>query len=86
MNKDKLEKVTVICFSLLGIINIIYVIICMLKRSDNFDSTIFPIYFVLITTSSYWSKENILKNKFVQYPLIIMWILFLIFLGKTYLV
>ena len=86
MNKQKLEKATVICFSFLGIINIIYVIVSMLNQFKEFDSTIFPIYFGLMLSTPYWSKKNILKNKFIQYPLYLMGILFLIFLGYTYLV
>ena len=84
-DNEKLTKGIVIINASLGIIFITYVIVSMFNGFKNFDEVIFPIYFTTILSSSYFSKD-LLKNKSVQYPFIIMFILFLIFLVKTYLI
>ena len=85
MENKKLTKVYLILTVSLGIVFIAYVIVSMFNGFQNFDNVIFPIYFVTILSSSYFYKD-LLKNKFVQYPFIVMFILFLIFLVKTYLI
>ena len=85
MNNKKLTKGIVIIYASLGIIFITYVIVSMFNGFKNFDNVIFPIYFATLMSSAYFYK-NILKHKFIQYPFIIMFILFLIFLVKTYLI
>ena len=85
MENKKLTKVYLILTVSLGIVFITYVIVSMFNGFQNFDNVIFPIYFVTILSSSYFYKD-LLKNKSVQYPFIVMFILFLIFLVKTYLI
>jgi hypothetical protein len=85
MENKKLTKVSLILKASLGIVFITYVIVSMFNGFQNFDDVIFPIYFATILSSSYFSKD-LLKNKSIQYPFIVMVILFLIFLVKTYLI
>jgi hypothetical protein len=85
MNNEKLTKGFVIIYASLGIVFITYVIVSMFNGFKHFDNVIFPIYFVTLVSSSYLYK-NILKHKFILYSFIIMAILFLIFLVKTYLI
>ena len=85
MENKKLTKLFVVLYSCLGIVFSTYVIINMIKGFQDFDDVIFPIYFVTILSLSHFYKDP-LKNKFIQYPFYLMSILFIIFLGKTYLI
>ena len=85
MANQELKKGMIIIYTLLGIVFIAYVIISMLNGSENFDEVVFPIYFTTILSSAYF-KKNILENTFVKYPFVIMTMLFLIFLVRTYLI
>ena len=82
MANQELKKGVIMLYALLGIVFITYVIICMLNGSENFDEVVFPLYFVI----SIYFKKNILENKFLKYPFVIMTMLFLIFLVRTYLI
>ena len=85
MENKKLTKVIVVLYSCLGIVFSTYVIINIIKGFQDFDDVIFPIYFVTILSLSHFYKDSF-KNKFIQYPLYLMSILFIIFLVKTYLI
>ena len=85
MNHEKLTKGMVVLYTILGFVFITYVIVSMFNGFQNFDDVIFPIYFATILSSSYCSND-LLKNKSIQYPFIIMFILFIYFLIKTYLI
>ena len=85
MESKKLTKVIVVLHSSLGIVFSTYVIINLIKGFQDFDDVIFPIYFVTILSLSHFYKDPF-KNKFIQYPLYLMSILFIIFLVKTYLI
>jgi len=85
MENKKLRKVSLILKASLGIVFITYVIVSMFNGFQNFNGVIFSIYFATILSSSYFYKD-FLKNKSIQYPFIVMVILFLIFLVKTYLI
>ena len=85
MENKKLTKLIVVLHSSLGIVFSTYVIINLIKGFQDFDDVIFPIYFVTILSLSHFYKDSF-KNKFIQYPLYLMSILFIIFLVKTYLI
>ncbi|MDC0201914.1 hypothetical protein OAJ56_01585 [Flavobacteriales bacterium] len=85
MENKKSTKVIVVLYSSLGIVFSTYVIINIIKGFQDFDDVIFSLYFATTLSSSYFYKD-LLKKKSVQYPFIIMCILFIIFLVKTYLI
>ncbi len=85
MEHQKLTKIKIIIYASLGVVFSIYVLINIFNGFKDFDDVIFPIYFVTVLSASYFYK-GILQNKFVKYPFIVMLILFLYFLIKTYIV
>ena len=73
----------IVLYASLGVVFSIYVLINIFNGFKDFDDVIFPIYFVTVLSASY---KGVLQNKFVKYPFIVMLILFLYFLIKTYIV